>query len=199
MKNNTKLLYNNLLDFEKETIHVLQKKIDIKSLPTIKKFYSKKINNRIKILVENRPNWSQIPTNFFSKLSSYKDAIYACLKHPDIINHHNKYYSTFNRSSNFNAYNIPNQLLKAILNREDQLRFRKKTFNNVFKDLVTFINDKEKKYARIIVPLDSLILKTKKINLEKDCRIKYLSLNERIKIINNCNILQNYYHFSGNI
>lgn len=194
MNEETKMLYDKLYVFLKEAIPILRKSVSTSLLPTFRRYGIKKDKNRVKIVVYNSPNWWQIQDyGKISKLPSLNEAIGVCNKHQQIRTLDGKWSYALGHGTSFHANHVPISFLKELVNCENGLRFRKKSFEKIFNNFLRYISLKEKSYARLIVPLHSLAISTNVINLEQNLRIRNLTNQELVDILNNCPTIAHFY------
>jgi len=196
MNEETQKVYDRLYDFLKDSIPILRKTVDIDLLPTLRKYYIEKDNNRVKILPHDRPNWWQIRVSEqmqILNLSSFREAIDALNRHQQIKSHNGKHSLAFGHGTSFHANTVPISFLKELINRENDLIFRKKSFEALFNDFLKYISTGDKSYARLVVPFDNLIIKSKVVELEDDLRIRKIAPEKLVDLVNNCPVLGYFY------
>ena len=190
----TQMLHDRLCDFLKESIPILAETIDVKSVPTLKRYRIEKDKDRVKIAPHDSPNWWQVKVlERVSYLSSLHEAIDACNKHEQLRSLDGKWSYAFHHGTSFHASNVPIAFLKHLIHQENGLRFRKKSFEAVFDDFLRYVSSEHKCYARLVVPLENLAIAPKLVHLEQDSRIRTLTPKESVDLRNNCPILGDFY------
>lgn len=194
MNNENQILHDRLCDFLKESIPILRRNVEVKSLPTIRRYRIDKDNKRTRYVPYDNPNWWQIRDfGEIVNLPSLHNAIDVCQKHKRINSLGGKWSYAFGYGTNFHANNVPFTFLKELVSRENDLKFKEKTFENTFHHFLKYISQTDESYARLIVPFNNLSIGTKRIELEQDSRIHKLTPKETIGLINNCPILCEFY------
>ncbi len=196
MNEETQKVYDRLYDFLKDSIPILRKTIDIDLLPTSRKYHIEKDNNRVRIVPHDRPNWWQIRVpeqRQILTLPSLQEAIDALNSHQQIQSYVGKHSIAFGHSTSFHANHVPISFLKELINRENDLIFRKKSFEALFNDFLKYISSGDKSYARLVVPLDNLIINSKVLELEENLRIRMIAPEKLVDLVNNCPVLGLFY------
>jgi hypothetical protein len=196
MNEETQRVYDRLHDYLKDSIPILRKTVDIDLLPTLRRYYIEKDNNRVKIVPHDQPNWWQTRISEQEQiltLSSLQEAIDALNRHQQIRFHNGKYSIAFGHATRFYANNIPRSFLKELINRENALIFRKKSFEALFNDFLKYISTGDKSYARLVVPFDNLIIDSRVVELEDDLRIRKIAPEKLVDLVNNCPVLGYFY------
>lgn len=194
MNKETQMLHEKLYVFLKESIPILRKTVDIDSLPTLRRYHVEKDKDRVRIVPHDSSNWWQIRVSEqILNLSSLHEAIDVCNKYQQIksLNGNSSY--AFGSGTSFYANNVPLSFLKELINRANGLKFRKKLFEAIFNDFLRYISPKDKSYACLVIPLDDLIITPMSVELEHDLRIRKLTEQELVDLINNCPILGHFY------
>lgn len=194
MISQNRILHDKLIVFLKESIPVLRKTIDITSLPTLKKYRIEKVNNRTKYVQYDNPNWWQIkPPRELYNVTSLSEVLDACQRHKRIKFLDNKWSYAFGHGTQFKANNVPWGFLQELISRENGLRFNIRTFEKVFRDFIIYIQPDYQSHARLIVPLDNLKFKPKRVDFDSISRLRQLTPKEVLQLINNHTILREFY------
>lgn len=187
---NAQILHNKLYEFIKESIPLLRKCIQINSIPTEFKYEISEVDKKI---VKNRcPNWWHLSLDPILNLPSLNDAIKTCNEYEQFISCNGMIAYIFDSGIYFNSNEIPTLFLQQLINRENGFRFRKKTFEEIFSNLLKFTSS-EKPLCRIVVPLDNFSMKPKSIKLDDNIRLRRLTSPELVDLINHRPILGYFY------
>ena len=190
----TKILYDHLYEFIKESIPILRKNIDINSIPTKIKYEIKEIDGREKILRNPLPNWGRSSSYLepISNLPSLHMAMKICNDYNQFNSLNGMYAQLFNAGTTFNSNNIPIRFLTDLINQENGFHFRKKTFEVLFQNLLNYTSS-DKLSCHIVVPLDNFSIKQKSLQLDQDVRLRNLKSQELVDFINHYPFLSGFY------
>ncbi len=187
---NAQILHNKLYDFIKESIPLLRKCIQNDSIPTEFKYEIGEVDKKI---VKNRyPDWWHLSLDPILNLPSLNDAIKTCNEYEQFILRNGMAAYIFDSGIYFDSNAIPERFLRELINRENGFRFRKKTFEEIFSNLLEFVSS-EKPLCRIVVPLDNFSMKPKSIKLDDSIRLRRLTSPELVDLINHRPILGYFY------
>jgi len=188
-------LYAALLTFVSEAIPILRKGTDVKRIPTVTRFKLSDVQGQKNIIKVDGPNWWQVSSYMkpVLELPSFNFAVMACSEHPLIRSRNGKRAYALNTGSPLFFNFIPERFLTECIAREDDLTFRRSTFECVYCDLFTFLMPSAENKARLIAPLDNVQLEANEIILSPNSRIKRLTAPEIINTVNHCPILRHFY------
>lgn len=186
---NAQILHNKLYEFIKESIPLLRKYTEINSIPTKSKYEIDEVDNKI---VKNlRPDW-QLSLNPILDLQSLHDTIKTCIEYEQFISREGMIAYIFNSGIYFNSNEIPKIFLRELIDRENGFRFRKKTFEEIFHNLLKYVSS-EKSLCRIVVPLDNFSITQKSMKLDNNIRLRHLAPQELVDLINHRPVLGYFY------
>jgi len=198
MDEETNELHDKIGIFLIESIEILEKDTDLNQIPN-HGYYTVTIDKVThKIVKKNSPNWYQLklPKKLL-KLDSHKKAVQASIEHSILRDHQGKFSYAFGNGAQFNIGNVPTDFLIRIIAKANKLNFDSDTFKTLFDDFLKYVDPKREDYSRIIVPFDNFLISKNQMEIENGFRIRMLTNEQLVDLINNNSILNSFYGSLG--
>lgn len=178
-------LHDKLYCFITDAISILEKTYDVQALPKTRKYIPNLEGNGFD--QADFPDWSLIAYHLpkdVLELSSLKAVDEIINAHSQIRSRLGKDASAFQHGQGFSTIHLPLRFLGELIRLEEGLKFSIDIYNELFERFLNYIYPDRISLARIIVPLNNLIMETEMIELDSDLRIRSLALSELATLIN---------------
>lgn len=184
-----------LQEFVAEAMKYLRQHTEISQIPTVRRYTLHQEGGRTKILPSDQPNWWQVSRYMkpILQLDSYNAAIQACQKSSLLLKRNGQRANALNNGCSFHVALVPEQFITECIVRENGFRFHKSTVSDVFKSLIAFVSSTTQNKACLVAPLDAVGIERKCINLDSDARIRRLSPDDVVNLVNRCPTLGHFF------
>jgi len=136
--------------------------------------------------------WEFTPPLSVFDLESYSDSMDTCENNELLKSRSGKFACILNRGLGFHASHVVINYLLEVINYNETLEYSDEAFDYIFDEFKKYISG-DSINCTIIVPFDEISIDTHNMTLDDGLRIKQLSIEEVVKLVNQCPILARFY------